>query len=64
MMKKFLSVPEVAEMLGISKLTMYSSILKRDDFPKTRIGRHWLINKEKLMQWLDNGGTDQKGEDK
>ena len=51
--KMLISVTEAAEMLGLSKTTVYT-LIHRDDFPVVRLGGRTLINVEKLQQWVDN----------
>jgi len=47
------SVPEAAEMLGLSRSTVYA-LIHRDDFPVVRLGGRTLINVKKLQEWVDN----------
>ena len=48
--KLAISVTEAAEMLGISRPTMYK-LMHRADFPVIRIGTRTLIHREKLEMW-------------
>ncbi len=45
-----LSVSEAAEMLGISRPSLYR-LTHRDDFPVMRIGGRTLIHKQRLEEW-------------
>ncbi len=51
--KMLMSVSEAAEMLGLSKSTVYT-LIHRDDFPVVRLGRRTLINVKKLQEWVDS----------
>ena len=44
---------EAMKVLGVGRNTMYCDLLKRDDFPKLRIGRNYYINKEGLQEWIN-----------
>lgn len=50
--KLVLSVPEAAELLGISKSKMYE-IVRIKDFPAVRVGKRILVNAKRLEAWLD-----------
>ena len=50
--KLLISVPEAAEMLRLSKTTVYT-LIHRDDFPVVRLGGRTLINVRKLQEWVD-----------
>jgi len=57
--KPVMSVAEVAEMLGISRPTVYD-ITERGDFPAlVRIGKRKLILRQKFMEWLDKQAMSQ-----
>ena len=58
-MEKYMTVEMLTERLGISRTTAYS-LVKRPDFPSTRIGKKIVISETALQAWLDNGGTKQK----
>ncbi len=46
-----ISITEAAQMLGVSRPTMYS-IVKRQDFDAVfKLGRRTLIHREKLEAW-------------
>ena len=48
-----LNVTEAAELLGISRSTLYSNLLYREDFPAFRLGGRILIPKERLIEWAN-----------
>ena len=50
--KLTLSVPETAELLGVSVPLVYQ-LVKRSDFPALKIGTRTLINRRLLEAWLD-----------
>lgn len=50
--KMLISVPEAADILGLSKTTVYT-LIHRDDFPVVRLGGRTLINVRKLQEWVD-----------
>ena len=50
--KLVLSVPEAAELLGISKSKMYE-IVRIKGFPAVRVGKRILVNAKRLEAWLD-----------
>lgn len=50
--KLVLSVPEAAEVLGISKSKMYE-IVRIKGFPAIRVGKRVLVNAKRLEEWLD-----------
>lgn len=50
--KLVLSVPEAAEVLGISKSKMYE-IVRIKGFPAVRVGKRVLVNAKRLETWLD-----------
>ena len=47
-----LTVPEVAEVLGISRAGAYE-LARSADFPSMRIGSRILVPKEKFICWID-----------
>lgn len=51
--KLLLTIPEVAQALGLSRSTVYNNLLHREDFPVVRLGGSVRVNKEKLQAWLD-----------
>ena len=47
-----LTVPEVGEVLGISRAAAYELVRSRG-FPSMRIGTRILVPKDKFIQWID-----------
>ena len=47
-----LSVPEVAEVLGISRAGAYE-LARSKGFPSLKIGSRIVIPKDKLIEWID-----------
>ena len=47
-----LTVPEVAEVLGISRAGAYE-LARSTGFPSMRIGSRILVPKEKFIRWID-----------
>ena len=48
-----LSVPEVAEVLGISRAGSYE-LVSSAGFPHMKIGNRILVPKDKFLRWIDN----------
>ena len=47
-----LSVPEVAQVLGISRAGAYE-LVRSDNFPKIRIGNRIVVPRDKFIAWID-----------
>jgi excisionase family DNA binding protein len=45
-----ISVPEIANRLGIGRLTVYA-MLERQILPGIRLGRRWIITRHAYDQW-------------
>jgi excisionase family DNA binding protein len=58
--KPVLTVAEVAEMLGVSKPTVYDLVEREDFNALIRIGRWKLILRHKFIEWLEKEAS--KGE--
>ena len=50
--KLTLSVEEMGELLGVSRLVAYN-LVHRADFPTLRIGKRILVPKKQLEAWMD-----------
>ena len=50
--KLTLTVPEAAELVGISVSKMYE-IVRIEGFPAIRFGKRILVNRKRLEGWLD-----------
>lgn len=59
-MDKYLSVPEIVAETGLSRNTVYA-LVKMPGFPSTRIGKRIIVSERAFREWMDNGGTEQKG---
>lgn len=51
------TVPEVAELLGLSRATTYV-LLRQGEIPARRIGCRWIIARRRFDAWLDGVATD------
>lgn len=51
--KLVLSVPEAAQLLGISSSKMYE-VVRIEGFPCIRVGKRVLVNAKRLEAWLDS----------
>jgi excisionase family DNA binding protein len=51
-----LSVPEIAERLGIGRMKVYA-MLQQQILPAVRVGRHWIITRHAYEQWERTCGT-------
>lgn len=55
MANEYLTVKEVSELLKITTTTTYK-LFKTKGFPSKKIGGALRVNKEKLIQWIENEG--------
>lgn len=54
--KYYLTVLEMAEFLNVGRNTAYN-LIHMEGFPINRIGRKVMIPRDKLIEWIDNGGA-------
>lgn len=54
--KLTLTVPEAAELIGVSKSKMYE-IVRIEGFPCIRFGNRILISATKLEEWIEEQAT-------
>lgn len=47
-----LTVPEAAELLGVSRPTVYQ-LMRAEDFPAFKVGRRTLISRSGLADWVE-----------
>ena len=47
-----LCAEEVAQVLGISRAGAYT-LMRAHDFPTMRIGKRMVVQKDKLLAWMD-----------
>lgn len=52
--KLTLSVQEAAEMIGISKPTMYG-LIRENEIPSIHVGKKIVIARQALLDWLSKG---------
>jgi len=52
-MKEMMTVKEISKLLGLGINQTYS-LVKRDDFPKIKINRQYIIPRDKFIQWIDS----------
>ena len=48
-----LSVPEVGEVLGISRAGAYE-LVRSKGFPKVKIGNRIVVPNDRFIQWIEN----------
>lgn len=48
---RWLSVPEIAEHLGVSRDTIYSWLAKKK-IPAHKVGRLWKFSKSEVDEWV------------
>ena len=58
-MDKYLDAKDIMSTLHVGRSTVYA-LLKRQDFPTTRIGKRILVSETALREWLARGGTEQR----
>ena len=51
--KKTISVTDLSKCLGIGMNAAYT-LVRRDDFPKVKVGKRILISISGLEKWLEN----------
>jgi excisionase family DNA binding protein len=54
---RFVTVTEVAELMRVSKMTVYR-LIKQGDLPAVRIGRGFRIREEDVHRFLDSRYTE------
>ena len=58
-MERYLNAKDLQTTLKVGRSTVYA-LLKRRDFPATRIGKRIVVSETALREWLANGGTQQR----
>ena len=56
-MPMMISVPQAAEVLGISAVSLYKLIRNDNSFPVVIMGRRKSVPKEQLKAWIDSNCT-------
>jgi excisionase family DNA binding protein len=59
-----MTLQEIADYLRVTRSTIHR-LLKRNQIPAFRIGRHWRFNVEEIENWCSSRalGKDQKADD-
>ena len=52
--KEILDVEGAADVLGVSKTTIYK-LAREGTIPATRVGREWRFSRTDLVKWIGNG---------
>ena len=60
MEKRFLSVKEVSEFLGISRITI-NRWVKAGEIPSYKLGKRRVFDKEEVIAWVKSHEDDRKG---
>ena len=55
--QKYISVRELAELLGVSRIAVYKRV-KKGQIPATKIGKTYVITDQTVMQVLGKAPTD------
>lgn len=56
-MPLFLSAPQIAQILGISRAGAYQ-LMHAKGFPTIRLGKRMVVSKEQMLKWLDAQTTE------
>ncbi len=52
-----LTVKEVSALLRVSPQTLYK-MLEQGIIPALRVGNQWRFERQRVMEWLEQGGAD------
>jgi excisionase family DNA binding protein len=52
--KEILDVEGAADVLGVSKTTIYK-LAREGTIPATRVGREWRFSRTNLVKWIGSG---------
>lgn len=58
----YLNVEGVQRVLGVGRSTAYT-LMRRADFPTTRLGRKMVVDSVALDEWAAQGGTVKRDEE-
>ena len=56
--EKYITIPELAKLLGLSRIAIYNRV-KKGQIPATKIGGTYVITDETVQKVLGRGVTDQ-----
>lgn len=51
--KRYLTIKDVAEQLGLHKTTIYR-LVKKGELPAFKVGNQWRFDKNILEEWISN----------
>lgn len=57
--KRWMSVGEIAEYLGVASITIYRW-LEKGQIPAHRIGKQWRFNQTAVDAWVESGNAAEK----
>ncbi|MCH7575602.1 MAG: excisionase family DNA-binding protein [Candidatus Marinimicrobia bacterium] len=57
--EKFITIPQLAQLLGVSRITIYNRV-KKGQIPATRVGRSYIIN-DKIIAQIMGKKVSEKG---
>lgn len=58
--ERWLSLEEIAQHLGMSKVTIYKWI-EAEKIPGHKVGRNWKFKVSEVDAWVTNGAASEKG---
>lgn len=56
MTKRWMSVSEIAEYLGVAAITIYRW-LEKGQIPAHKIGKQWRFNQDIVDSWVESGNA-------
>lgn len=59
-MEKYLTAHQIMDATGLCKSVVYA-MFKIPGFPSIRIGKRLLVSERAFHDWMQRGGTEQKG---
>ena len=57
-MERWLSLEEVSDYLGVSKVTLYR-LVEKPEFPKHKLGKLWKFRSTEIDEWVVSGAKAQ-----
>ena len=58
-MEKYISAKEIMECTGLGRNAVYA-MMNYPGFPAARIGKRLVVSETAFMNWMNNGGMNQK----